>query len=237
MDKIKQPWRNILAIIIGLGPVYGYVIGSHVMTGGSYTLKEMLLYPLVLGTATIAWVGFLYRSLCHKEWRRINRKPGAWWTDILGGIGLAAGLTLIWSLEQLTFYRWLPRPSGNQAVLSLLGGLSRDPLLLAVWLGPVVWIGVAAFEEIQRAFTLDLLADISTKPWQKGLILVLSSVLFGLAHLYQGPAGVIGTFIYAIAMGSYYFAKGRIRPLIIGHALYDSAQIIMGIIQIRQAGY
>jgi membrane protease YdiL (CAAX protease family) len=237
MDKIKQPWRNILAIIIGLGPVYGYLIGSHIMTGGSYTLKEMLLYPLVFGTATIAWVGFLYRSFCRKEWRRINRRPGTWRTDILGGIGLAAGLTLLWFLEQATLYRWLPRPTGNTAIMSLLAGLSRNPLLLAIWLGPVVWIGVAAFEEIQRAFTLDLLDDISPKRWQKGLILVLSSLFFGLAHLYQGPAGMIGTFVFAMGMGFFYLAAGRIWPLIIGHALYDSAQIIMGIIQIRQAGF
>jgi hypothetical protein len=38
-------------------------------------------------------------------------------------------------------------------------------------------------------------------------------------------------------MGFYYLVAGRIRPLIIGHALYDSARIIMGIIQIRRAGF
>jgi membrane protease YdiL (CAAX protease family) len=237
MDKMKQPWRNILAIIIGLGPVYAYVMVSHITTGGSYTLKAMLLNPLVFGSATIVWIGFLYRSFCRKEWRRINRKRGGWWTDILGGIGLAAGLTFIWFLEQATLYRWLPRPAGNPAVMTLLGGLSRNPLLLAVWLGPVVWIGVAAFEEIQRAFTLDLLCDIASKRWQQGLILVFSSVLFGLAHLYQGPAGMVGTFVFAMGMGFYYLAAGRIWPLIIGHALYDSAQIVMGIMQLRRAGY
>lgn len=237
MDRTNQAWRNILAVIIGLGPIYGYVIASHIITGGSYTLKQMLIYPLVFGTATIAWIGFLYRSLGRKEWRRINRRTGTWGTDIPAGIGLAAALTLVWFLGRATIDRWLPRPAGNATVMNLIGGLSRDPLLLAVWLGPVVWIGVAAFEEIQRAFTLDLLSDILPKRWQKGSILVLSSLLFGLAHLYQGPAGMIGTFIFAMAFGLYYFAAGRIRPLIIGHALYDSAQIIMAIIQIRRAGF
>jgi len=238
MDKANRPWRNILAIIIGLGPIFIYVISSHVTTGGSYTLKEIFLYPLILGTATIVWIGILYRFFCGKEWKRLNRRTGIWWTDILGGIGLAAGLTLVWFLEQPTIYRWLPSSAGgNTTIMNLIGGVSRNPLLLAIWLGPVVWIGVAAFEEIQRAFTLDLIADISPKRWQKGLILVLSSLLFGLAHVYQGPAGMIGTFVFAMGMGLYYLATGRIWPLIIGHALYDSAQIIMAIIQIRQAGF
>jgi hypothetical protein len=73
MDRTNQAWRNILAVIIGLGPIYGYVIASHIITGGSYTLKQMLIYPLVFGTATIAWIGFLYRSLGRKEWRAGRR--------------------------------------------------------------------------------------------------------------------------------------------------------------------
>jgi len=237
VNRPKYLGRNIAAIFIGLGPVYAYVMVSHITTGGSYTIRSLFLNPLVFGTATIVWVGFLYRSICCKKWREINRRPGAWMTDILAGICLAAGLTFIWFLEQATIYRWLPRPAGNPAVMRLLVGLSRNPLLLAIWLGPVVWIGVAAFEEIQRAFTLDLLDDLASKRWQQGLILVFSSVLFGLAHLYQGPAGMVGTFVFAMGMGFYYLAEGRIWPLIIGHALYDSAQIVMGIIQMRQAGY
>jgi len=237
MEQTKSPWRPILAVLIGIGPIFTYIIGSHVMRGGAYTLKEMLLYPLVFGTATIVWLGFLYRSFCRKEWRRIIHKPGAWWFDILGGIGLAAVFLLISFLQRATLDRWLPRPAGNTTVLNLIGGLSRSPLLLAVWLGPVVWIGVAAFEEIQRVFTLDLLGDIGPRRWQKGLILVFSSVLFGLAHLYQGPAGMIGNFVFGMGMGWAYLVAGRIWPLIIGHALYDSVQIIMAIIQIRQAGF
>ncbi len=238
MDAIKQPWRNLLAVIVGIGPIFGFVIGSHIATGGAYTLKAMLLNPLIFGTGTIVWLGFLYRFFCRKDWKRINRKTGSLGADALAGIGLATGLTLVWFLEHATLDRWLPRsPGGGTTVLNLLGGLSRDPLLMAVWLGPVVWIGVAAFEEIQRAFTLDLLSDVFVKRWQKGLVLVLSSVIFGLAHLYQGPAGIVGTFVFAMAMGLYYLAAGRIGPLIIGHALYDSAQIIMGIIEIRRAGF
>ena len=133
-------------------------------------------------------------------------------------------------------HRLLPGPAGNPAILTLIRGLVRDPLLLALWLGPVVWIGIAAFEEFQRAFMLDLLTDIAPKTWHKALVLFLSAGLFGLAHLYQGPAGIAGTFLFAVVMGLYYLGRGRIGPMIIGHALYDSVQIIILVLQIPQGG-
>ena len=149
---------------------------------------------------------------------------------------MGAGLFVLLLIERVTIYRWLPGPPSNPTMLTLIRGLVRDPLLLAVWLGPVVWIGVAAFEEIQRAFMLDLLTDVAPKAWHKALILLLSAVLFGLAHLYQGPAGMAGNFLNAIVLGIFYLGRGRIGPMIIGHALYDSVQVLMLVIQLRQAG-
>jgi len=236
MMKSAQARRNVLAVLLGLGPMYVFVIGSHIARGGVYTLKEMLLYPLILGSAMIAWIVFLYKSLGGKDWRRMNRKPGTLARDVVIGIGLGAGLLLLFMAQRATIYRRLPGPPPNPTVFTLIQGLVRDPLLLAVWLGPVVWIGVATFEEIQRAFMLDLLSDIAPKPWRKALVLLLSAGMFGLAHLYQGPAGITGTFLFAVVMGLYYLAGGRIGPMIIGHALYDSVQIIMAVVAIRQAG-
>jgi len=236
MTKSKNARRKILAVLLGLGPMYIFVIGSHILTGGVYTLREMLLYPPIMGSAMIVWIVFLYKALAGKDWRRINRKPGTWASDAISGVGLGVALFLLLLIQRITIYRWLPGPPANPAVLTLIRGLVRDPLFLAVWLGPVVWIGVAAFEEFQRAFMLDLLTDVAPKRWHKALVLFLSASMFGLAHLYQGFAGIAGTFLFALVMGLYYLGCGRIGPMIIGHALYDSVQIIMAVIQIRQAG-
>lgn len=228
--------RNVLAVFLGLGPMYVFIVGSHILTGGRYSLEQMLLYPLILGSAMIFWLAFLYKRLAGKDWRRINRKPGTWARDAISGVGLGAGLFLLLLVQRVTIYRWLPGPPANPTILTLIKGLVRDPLLLALWLGPVVWIGVAAFEEAQRAFMLDMLTDVSSKRRRKALVLFLSAAVFGLAHLYQGPAGIAGTFLFAVVMGLYYFFCGRIWPMIVGHALYDSVQIIMLVVQIRQAG-
>jgi len=34
-----------------------------------------------------------------------------------------------------------------------------------------------------------------------------------------------------------YFRTGRVRALVVAHALYDSAQIVMAVVTIRQMGY
>ena len=237
MTEFKTVRRNVLTVLLGLGPMYILVIGSHILRGGAYTLTELLLYPIIMGSATIVWIAFLYKTLAGKDWPRINRKSGRWARDVIAGVALGAGLFLLLLIERVTIYRWLPGPPGNPTILTLIRGLVRDPLLLAIWLGPVVWIGVAAFEEFQRAFMLDLLTDIAPKAWHKALILFLSAGLFGLAHLYQGPAGIAGNSLVAIVLGIYYLGRGRIGPMIISHALFDSVQILMLVIQIRQAGW
>jgi membrane protease YdiL (CAAX protease family) len=236
MNRLNPAGRNVTAVLLGLGPMYVFVITSHVLRRGAYSLKEILLYPLIMGSAMVLWLSFLYKTLGRKDLRRINRKPGTWATDLISGIGLGGGLFLLFLIQRATISRWLPGPPANPTILALIRGLVRDPLLLALWLGPVVWIGIAVFEEFQRAFMLDLLTDLASKTWHKALVLFLSAGQFGLAHLYHGPAGIAGTFLFGVAMGLYYLGRGRIGPMIISHALYDSVQIITLVIQFRQGG-
>lgn len=53
------------------------------------------------------------------------------------------------------------------------------------------------------------------------LVLIFSSLLFGLAHTYQGFAGVIRTTIVGILFAGLYIGLGSILPIIILHFLID----------------
>jgi membrane protease YdiL (CAAX protease family) len=57
-----------------------------------------------------------------------------------------------------------------------------------------------------------------------------------MAHGYQGPAAVLSIGIQSVALGSFYMATGRIRALIVAHALYDSIQIVLAVVVIRRVG-
>ena len=64
--------------------------------------------------------------------------------------------------------------------------------------------------------------------------MVLSAVLFGLIHLYQGPAGMVDTAINGLVLAVYYLIFGRVLPMIISHYLYDAIQIVAIVTLIRR---
>jgi membrane protease YdiL (CAAX protease family) len=128
-----------------------------------------------------------------------------------------------------------PRPPAGE-IVELLVRLSRSPALLALWLGPVVWIGVAGFEELWRVFVLRRLFCAWRSPSGNWLAVLLVAALFAAAHGYQGPAAIVSLGIISLAKGLFYLATGRFWALVVAHAVYDSVQIVLAVIQIRQAG-
>jgi membrane protease YdiL (CAAX protease family) len=156
--------------------------------------------------------------------------------DALLGVGLAAGLLAFHFAFGATAARLFPPRPPVPQVVELISGVVRDPLLLALWLGPVVWVGVALLEELARAFLLRRLW--LAWPGGAGLwgVIVIVSALTGLIHAYQGPAAVVSIGIQSVVLGWVYLRTGRIRALIVGHALYDSVQIVFAVVMIRQMG-
>ncbi|WP_213813817.1 CPBP family intramembrane glutamic endopeptidase [Glaciihabitans sp. dw_435] len=59
--------------------------------------------------------------------------------------------------------------------------------------------------------------------WGRWRILVLTSVLRGSYHLYQGIGAFIGNFAMGLLFGWLYQRNGRLVPLIIAHAVIDIA--------------
>lgn len=57
--------------------------------------------------------------------------------------------------------------------------------------------------------------------WSIWLVLILSSLLFGLAHTYQGLAGVIRTTVVGLLFAGLYIGLGSVLPLIVLHFLID----------------
>jgi hypothetical protein len=96
-----------------------------------------------------------------------------------------------------------------------MNGLVRDPWRLALFLGPILLIGTACFEEIARVFFLSRWWKIAPGAAWRWLGVLISAVLFGLAHLYQGPGGMANTAISGLILTIVYLRFGRVWPLII----------------------
>jgi membrane protease YdiL (CAAX protease family) len=230
---MKKKWLNILAICIGVLPVYVLMIWYRLTHTESFTTSDMLLYPLLIGGANILLILALNRYLLRQKFSGFNAGKRRWYWDVLAGMILTVLCFVLLLIGRVTIGRMLPpgKPP-SQEVINLMTDLARNPLYLAIWLGPVVWIGVALFEELSRAFFLNCLWRLSgNKSWEVLAVFLVSAVI-GLVHVYQGAFGVISVGIQGFLLGFYYYKFRRLWPLVISHALYDSIQVIMFVMQV-----
>jgi uncharacterized protein len=73
-------------------------------------------------------------------------------------------------------------------------------------------------EFIYRGFVFAALAHLSLPPWG---ILLVSSVMFGLAHAYQGRSGMVGTLVLGTVFGFVRILYDSVVPVVFWHAAVD----------------
>jgi membrane protease YdiL (CAAX protease family) len=232
---MNNPLRNILAISIAILPINGIMIWYRLTQQEAFSTSDMLVYPLLFGGTSIILILILNRYLLKDTFREtFNSGSSTWYWDVLAGMGLTLVYFIMFFLERATIYRWIPNnhPQSNELVDTMIE-LSNDPLLLFIWFGPVLWIGVALFEELSRTFLLKCLWNIKkNKEWHI-LAILLASIMFGGVHLYQGVAGILSITLKSIVAGLYFYRYRRLFPLILSHALYDGLQLAFFIIQLQ----
>lgn len=226
---LNRTSRNVLAVIIASVPALLLLLWFRQADRSAVTVFEMLAYPLIFGTGLIVLIVLLNKYLCFATLGSLNPGRGNIGRDVLHGLLLFIVFALLTVLEQFTVMRWFPQEGPPPEFQELIRGLTANPLLLAIWLGPVVWIGVALFEELHRVFFLKCLWEVWDRPVAKWIIILISAALSGAVHSYQGIAGVISTGVMGLLAAVYYLKYRRIVPLVVAHAVYDSAWIIFGI--------
>ena len=229
----RRPAIQILGAVAGAAPMAAIGIWMYLLRDTAPTLNGMLLGPLLGGGSLIFWILFLHFLVCGDGPTGLGFRVRGWWIDVGLGVGLSVGLLAFHFGFNATVARLLPPRPPVEEMIELLGGLARSPWLLAVWLGPVVWIGVALFEELQRVFLLRRGWLVWGGPVGKWGVILGVSVLVGVAHGYQGTAAILSIGIMSVFKGWFFMATGRVRALIVAHALYDSVQIVMAVIAIR----
>jgi membrane protease YdiL (CAAX protease family) len=216
----------LLAIAIGVLPSYVLPVMAQLQSDQPLSVKDVSLYSMAFGGIMIVVILLLLRYLCGERIRDLNLREGKWWKDILVGIGLSA-LTLA-SLILLSNPINSMFPSEPQSGMGdFFSEMVENPWLFAMITGPMLIIGAGVFEELTRVFLLTRLWNISSKKEWKWMTVILSAVLFGLGHMYQGPAGVIMTGISGLIMASYYLLFGRVASMMVAHYLHDALQFAM----------
>lgn len=233
MRELSKKMRNVLAVIIASLPGVALLVWYRNLDRTSVAVSDMLIYPLVFGTGLIILILLLNRYLCFASIGSFNHGKGTFLRDISLGLLLFVAFVALAVVELFTVMRWFPGEGPPPEFQELIEELSRNPLLLVIWLGPVVWIGVGLFEELYRVFFLKSLWEIWDTPGSKWTIISISAALTGAVHSYQGVSGVISTGIMGLVAAIFYLKYRRLLPLVIAHALYDSAWIVFGVLMSR----
>jgi membrane protease YdiL (CAAX protease family) len=97
--------------------------------------------------------------------------------------------------------------------------------MMCVWFGPVLWIGIALFEELVRVFLLTSLWSFSNQAAWTAFAIIFTAAIVGLVHWSQGPYGIVTIAIKSTVIGVFYLKRRRLLPLVIAHVLYDGLQV------------
>jgi membrane protease YdiL (CAAX protease family) len=215
--------RNALAIslgVIALHWIYQLVAGRH----GPHLpadFAELVRRIVVQKLVTLGVIVLLLRMQ--------GEGPGAVgvtreaWPKRLA-VGLAIGVAMFVGLNVMLdslMNSIFPRPAASGPGIM---AFFRSPAHLVAWL-PIGIFGGGVVEELERIFVITRFEG-----WlgRRGLVIgiLLSSVMFGYGHLYQGVGTALGTMIGGAVLSLVYLRRRSALEPIAAHAISDVFAIL-----------
>ncbi len=216
--------KSILALVIIVLIPFGLMLWFRAHQSTGFATTELIIYPLVFGGGIIIMLYLIKKYFLKEDIKDFNSGKGNLSKDILWGIGLTLMYFVLFYVERATLSNLLSFRSNNE-LLGLMLDMRESPLLLVIWFGPVLWIGIALYEELIRVFILTNLWQYSkSKIWIFSVI-IICALIMGFAHWSQGSYGIVTIAIKSIVSGYFFFKVRRLLPLIIAHVLYDGIQV------------
>jgi membrane protease YdiL (CAAX protease family) len=230
-SHVSRPWQStawiqLLAVVLGVLPLYSSLILSGLRRGQPLTTHEYIFYLAVICPVTIVIALLLLRFLCREDLRDLNLRPGTLSSDLLAAVILSPVIIVANIISTQLLSNLIPGSASNSSVRNLFVGLARDPGMFALFLALLIPLG-AASEELVRVFLLSRLWKVWASTTGRLAGVVVSACLFGLIHVYRGPVAVGWTAIYGLIAALYYLRFGRVLPLILAHYLTNALQVIV----------
>ena len=222
----QQKIKNLAALIgIVLLP-FGLMFWYRNHQAGDFASIELILYPLLFGGGSIVIIGIIKKYYLKEPFKDFNSGNGFLVKDWLWALALTAVYFILFYVERLILSDILSFKS-NTELLGLMLDMRESPLLLIIWFLPVLWIGIALYEELIRVFILTSLWKFSPNIFWTISVMLLTSIIVGLAHWSQGSYGVVTIATKSMVACFFFYKYRRLMPLVISHALYDGIQVAM----------
>jgi membrane protease YdiL (CAAX protease family) len=176
-------------------------------TDALFSNASVVRLAILQATLVLAWTLLLRR----RGWsvRTLSARPSA--LDPLHGVGLGI---LFYSTYWIGFsFLAMVVPAFYHAATSLrLGGsLSWWAVALTATVNPI------AEELLYLGFIANVVRNESLR-----LALSASVLARAIAHVYQGPVGVLSASLLGVVLGVYYLRSHRLLPAIVAHSILDA---------------
>ncbi|MCM4161105.1 CPBP family intramembrane metalloprotease [Antarcticibacterium flavum] len=193
----------------------------------AYSILELSspgFWLLITNAVFISVIVLLNKQAARWSWSELGLgRPDNWWRPILVTAAVFIAVVLL-SLYVKPYVEEITSPQNVDHLMVIQQNL---PLLISALI--LVWITAAFLREvIFRAFlinTLDIL--LGRNRWSPWAAVVISSLIFGLMHAWQGLGGIILTGLVGLVFGTAYLLnKRRVWPLIFVHGLLDTIALV-----------
>jgi uncharacterized protein len=222
-----MPWDFwLIFLVLGvLIPWRGRMRLQHLLAMPSVGTKEKLvLYGSTIAfqwilTGVVAWRAFA-RGLTMAELGL--QKP---MTQTLLLVSAAGGVLI--SVYQWFSLRRVSRMSGPvPEFMAKLAErvLPKNATELAPYCALAITAGVCE-EFLYRGFAMAALYRLGIFPWA---VVLLTAILFGFAHTYQGRSGILGTGLMGVVLGLARMLTQNLIPVIIWHSAVDLVAGVAG---------
>ena len=205
------------------------VLGAVLPWRGRARMKELLAMPRVSTMERLS----LYASTIAFQWLAVAAVAWRAWahgftasqfglivpdrSKIL--IAAVVGTAAIASLQWLNLRRMGRIPVEARGSLQAIAEriLPQSTVELLPYLALAITAGLCE-EFLYRGFAMAVLLHVGLPAWA---VVLLSSVLFGLAHSYQGRGGIVMTLLIGLILGTSRLAYGSLVPAIFWHSGVD----------------
>jgi membrane protease YdiL (CAAX protease family) len=205
------------------------VLGLILPWRGRVRMKKLLAMPhvssmerLALYASTIAFQWFAVAVVAWRAWAHgftasqlgltIHDRTGILVASIVGAATIAA-------LQWLNLRRVGRIPVEARGPVQAIAEriLPQSTVELLPYLALAITAGLCE-EFLYRGFAMAVLVHVGVQAWA---VVLLSSVLFGLAHSYQGRGGIVMTLLIGIILGTSRVAYNSLVPAIFWHSAVD----------------
>lgn len=224
---LRMPWD--IALIF-------FVLAVILPWRGRARMKKLLAMPHVSSMERLV----LYASTIAFQWLAVAAVGWRAWVHgftalqlglnlqyrtrllVVGIVGAATIATLQWLNLRRVGRLPVERRGPLQAVAERILPHSTEEIF--PYLALAITAGLCE-EFLYRGFTMAVLSRLGMQAWA---VVLLSSILFGLAHSYQGRGGVIVTLLLGLGLGASRMAYDSLVPAILWHTAIDVVAGIAG---------